>query len=170
MQNYYRQVVGTHQSAKNLPSSCTSKMNPGLIKNILAPGVADPHGTWDNCKADITHCSSDQLRIMQGFRSEFLKAVEKIEHVSSKGMFINSCYAHCQSGIQETWLAKGSPVVANSSISKAVGDWYMDRDQVRIIDCPYPCDSTCHNDISDIPDQDFLLVNESTNCRLYQQM
>ncbi|KMZ57574.1 pectin acetylesterase, family CE13 [Zostera marina] len=189
MQNYYRQVVRTHQSAKNLPSSCTSKMNPGLcffpenvvseiqtplfllnaaydswqIKNILAPGVADPHGIWDNCKADITRCSSDQLRIMQGFRSEFLKAVEKIGHASSKGMFINSCYAHCQSGIQETWLAEGSPVVANSSISKAVGDWYTDRDRVRIIDCPYPCDSTCHNDISHIPDQDFLLVNVINN-------
>jgi hypothetical protein len=36
------------------------------IKNILAPGVADPHGTWRNCKLDITKCSSNQLATMQG--------------------------------------------------------------------------------------------------------
>ncbi|KMZ72025.1 pectin acetylesterase, family CE13 [Zostera marina] len=193
IENFYRRVVGTHQSAKNLPRSCTSKMNSGLcffpenvvseirtplfllnaaydswqIKNILAPGVSDPHGTWHNCKVNINHCSSDQLHIMQGFRSDFLKAVENVGRSSSKGMFIDSCYAHCQSGTQETWFAGGSPVVAKSSISKAVGDWYMDRDRIQIIDCPYPCDSTCHNrifedDMSDIPEQDFLLVNEST--------
>jgi len=36
------------------------------IKNILAPGVADPHGTWRNCKLDIKSCSANQLSTMQG--------------------------------------------------------------------------------------------------------
>lgn len=36
------------------------------IKNILAPGVADPHGTWHSCKLDIENCSPTQLQTMQG--------------------------------------------------------------------------------------------------------
>ncbi|PNX70550.1 hypothetical protein L195_g057505, partial [Trifolium pratense] len=31
------------------------------IKNILAPGVADPLGHWHSCKLDINNCSSNQL-------------------------------------------------------------------------------------------------------------
>ena len=30
-------------------------------------------------------------------------------------------------------------------IAIAVGDWYFDRAGVKAIDCPYPCDKTCHN-------------------------
>lgn len=36
------------------------------IKNILAPGNADPHGHWHSCKLDINNCSSNQLDLMQG--------------------------------------------------------------------------------------------------------
>ena len=36
------------------------------IKNILAPGVADRHGTWHDCKADIKKCSNTQLQTMHG--------------------------------------------------------------------------------------------------------
>nr|DAD24959.1 TPA_asm: hypothetical protein HUJ06_026423 [Nelumbo nucifera] len=143
IQAFYNDVVATHQSAKNLPASCTSRFNPGLcffpqyvapqistplfilnaaydswqVKNILAPGVADPHGTWHDCKLDITKCSSSQLQIMQG--------------------------------TQETWLRDDSPVLDKTSISKAVGDWYFDRSGFQKIDCPYPCDKSCHNRVFD---------------------
>ena len=40
------------------------------IKNILAPGVADPQGHWHSCKLDINNCSPDQLGIMQGEYSD----------------------------------------------------------------------------------------------------
>nr|GLL18081.1 hypothetical protein Saspl_042574 [Ipomoea trifida] len=158
-------------SAKNLPTSCTSKMNPGLcffpqniaptiqtplflvnaaydswqIKNILAPGVADPQGTWHSCKLDILKCSDSQLGIMQGFRLEFLKALGAVANSPSTGFFINSCYAHCQTGVQETWLRDDSPMLDGKSIANAVGDWYYDRSPFQKIDCPYPCDKTCHN-------------------------
>lgn len=36
------------------------------IKNILAPGAADPRGTWRECKVDIKNCSPVQLKTMQG--------------------------------------------------------------------------------------------------------
>nr|GMC55985.1 pectin acetylesterase 8-like [Ipomoea batatas] len=171
IEQFYNDVVTTHGSAKNLPTSCTSKMNPGLcffpqniaptiqtplflvnaaydywqIKNILAPGVADPQGTWHSCKLDILKCSDTQLGIMQGFRLEFLKALGAVANSPSSGFFINSCYAHCQTGVQETWLRDDSPMLDGKSIANAVGDWYYDRSPFQKIDCPYPCDKTCHN-------------------------
>ncbi|RWW41933.1 hypothetical protein BHE74_00052550 [Ensete ventricosum] len=68
---FYNDVVTTHflhsfqGSAKNLPL-CTSMTEPGMIKNILVPTVADRHGSWHQCKLDIKLCSSAQLQIMQG--------------------------------------------------------------------------------------------------------
>ncbi|KAK4252615.1 hypothetical protein QN277_014362 [Acacia crassicarpa] len=171
IEKFYSQVVETHGSAKNLPRSCTSRLSPGLcffpqyvvsqittpiffvnaaydswqIKNILAPGVADPHGRWHSCKLDINNCSADQLDVMQGFRSDFLRALAVVGNTSSKGMFIDSCYAHCQTEMQETWLRSDSPVLQKTTIAKAVGDWYFDRSPFHQIDCPYPCNPTCHN-------------------------
>ncbi|XXG66723.1 hypothetical protein AAC387_Pa06g0243 [Persea americana] len=175
VQSFYDEVVTLHGSAKNLPSSCTSRMKPSMcffpqnmaqgirtplflvnaaydswqIKNILAPGVADPHGQWHSCKLDIKQCSSSQLETMQGFRLQFLNALSGLGTSSANGMFINSCYAHCQTEMQETWLRADSPVLGKTPIAKAVGDWYYDRSPFQKIDCPYPCDSSCHNRIFD---------------------
>ena len=151
------------------------------IKNILAPGVVDPHGTWHECKLDINNCSSAQLQIMQGdticifimllwmftydafltcssiksyikpifkrnvcqnliscrmpaeqcawwnffamagFRTEFLNALPAVESSSSRGFFINSCYAHCQSEMQEAWFAADSPMLGKIVSSIIVG-------------------------------------------------
>ncbi|XP_040985861.1 pectin acetylesterase 8-like isoform X1 [Juglans microcarpa x Juglans regia] len=172
---FYSEVVATHGSAKNLPSSCTSKMRPGLcffpqnmvqqiktpiflvnaaydswqIKNILAPGVADPHGHWHSCKLDITNCSPTQLTTMQDFRMQFLSALNGLGTSSSRGLFIDSCYAHCQTEMQETWLRDDSPLLGRTTIAKAVGDWFYDRSPFQKIDCPYPCNPTCHNRVFD---------------------
>lgn len=172
---FYSEVVATHGSAKNLPSSCTSKMRPGLcffpqnmvqqiktpiflvnaaydswqIKNILAPGVADPHGHWHSCKLDIKNCSPTQLSTMQDFRTQFLSALNGLGTSSSRGLFIDSCYSHCQTEMQETWLRDDSPLLARTTIAKAVGDWFYDRSPFQKIDCPYPCNPTCHNRVFD---------------------
>ncbi|KAI3453920.1 hypothetical protein Pfo_010583 [Paulownia fortunei] len=175
IEEFYNDVVTTHGSAKNLPQSCTSRMKPSLcffpqymaqeirtplfivnaaydswqIKNILAPGVADPHGIWHNCKTDINKCSTSQLQTMQGFRSQFINALSGLGSSTSRGYFINSCYAHCQTEMQETWFSSDSPVLNNKTIAKAVGDWFYDRSPFQKIDCPYPCDKTCHNRVFD---------------------
>jgi len=131
------------------------------IKNILAPGVADPYGFWLNCKLDILKCSSRQLEIMHGqdsnpsiplcwiwilddkiwrrsfhskiekdtfficswsmtvethssgYRLLFLRALNALGPSSSRGYFINSCFAHCQTEVQETWYRADSPKLAN---------------------------------------------------------
>uniref|UniRef100_A0A0D9VJX7 Pectin acetylesterase n=1 Tax=Leersia perrieri TaxID=77586 RepID=A0A0D9VJX7_9ORYZ len=95
------------------------------VRNILVPGFADPHG----------------------FRDDFLKALEEQGTSSTRGLFINSCFVHCQSEMQEIWFASGSPMLGNKTIADAVGDWFYDRSSFQKIGCPYPCDSTCHNRI-----------------------
>ncbi|XP_057963693.1 pectin acetylesterase 8-like isoform X1 [Malania oleifera] len=175
IEKFYDEVVATHGSTKNLPSYCTSQMRAGLcffpenmagkirtplfiisaaydswqIKNILAPGVADPHGLWHSCKLDIKNCSPTQLQTMQDFRTQFVSALAGLGKSFPRGMFVDACYAHCQSEMQETWLRADSPVLNKTTISKAVGDWYFDRMPFQKIDCRYPCNPTCHNRIFD---------------------
>ncbi|CAL9051519.1 unnamed protein product [Musa banksii] len=170
VRSLYNDVVNLHGSGKNLPSSCTSSLSPNMcffpqnvvpkmrtplfilnaaydawqIKNTLAPSSADPRKSWNACKLNIKSCSSDQLEKMQEFRSEFLRALPASGNPST-GMFIISCYAHCQSGSQDTWFGADSPMIDKMPIAKAVGDWFYGRSVVRKIDCPYPCNSSCRN-------------------------
>ncbi|KAL6843858.1 hypothetical protein ACP4OV_026429 [Aristida adscensionis] len=165
----YKGVMDLHGSAKNLPASCTSKQPPELcffpqyivptmrtplfilnaaydswqIKNVLAPSAADPKKTWLKCKLDIKSCTAEQLTTLQKFRTDFLAALPKAS--PTLGMFIDSCWAHCQSGAQDTWLADGSPTIEKMQIGKAVGEWFFGRNVSRKIDCPYPCNPTCKN-------------------------
>ncbi|KAJ4845629.1 Pectin acetylesterase 7 [Turnera subulata] len=130
-------------SAKSLPASCTSRMSPELcffpqyvaqsmrtplfilnsaydawqIKNILAPSAVDKGGSWKSCKLDLKKCSAAQLQVVQNYRTQFLRAVNVgLGNSTAKGLFIDSCYAHCQSGSVATWLSDGSPVVSNTVI------------------------------------------------------
>ncbi|XP_024173529.1 pectin acetylesterase 8 isoform X3 [Rosa chinensis] len=170
IQQYFADVVTTHGSAKNLPPSCTSKLRPDLcffpqyvvpqirtpifyvhsaydswqIRNILVPGVADPHGTWRNCKLNIKNCSPAQLKTIESFRLQFLTAIGGVSNSAVKGMFIDSCYLHCQTEMQETWLMPNSPLLNKMTIAGAVRDWFYDRTPFQKIDCPYSCNPTCH--------------------------
>lgn len=174
LRSFYEGVVTLQGVAKNLPATCTAKMNAtlcffpqNLLANIqtptfilntaydvwqihqsLAPGKADPKGYWQACKADYTKCNGDQINFLQGFRNEMLNATEGFLKSKHNGLFINSCFAHCQSEKQDTWYGDNSPSIQNKGIAKSVGDWYFDRAEVKAIDCPYPCDTTCHNIVS----------------------
>eukprot|EP00252_Welwitschia_mirabilis_P006755 TRINITY_DN1765_c0_g2_i4.p1 TRINITY_DN1765_c0_g2~~TRINITY_DN1765_c0_g2_i4.p1 ORF type:complete len:391 (+),score=36.38 TRINITY_DN1765_c0_g2_i4:125-1297(+) len=168
--NLFQQVVDLHQSTKSLPAACTSKLGAKCffpqnllpyvqtplfllnaaydswqIKNSLASGKVDSHGTWRDCKLNIQKCSSNQLSFLHEFRNQMIAALKGFESSSTGGMFINSCYTHCQAGVQETWFAANSPRLNNKSLSEAIGEWYTENATVKLIDCPYPCDSTCHN-------------------------
>lgn len=176
IKDFFNDVVTTHGSAKNLPSSCTSRLSSGMclfpqylvrqiqtplfilnaaydswqIRNVLVPGVADPHELWHDCKFDIKQCSSSQMHLMQGFRKQFLRTLAETGYSSSTGLFINSCYSHCQSELQETWFRFDSPILGNKTIAEAVGDWFYSRSPFRRIDCPYPCNTSCLNNIFEI--------------------
>ncbi|CAI0441981.1 unnamed protein product [Linum tenue] len=167
IQAYFSQVVSLHGSAKNLPLSCTRRLRPSLnviqqvrtpvfllnaaydywqIRNILAPADADPHGSWNACKLEISSCSPLQIKTMQAFRMQFLKTLmSKSGNSTSRGLYIDSCYSHCQTEFQATWYMADSPVLGKTKIATAVGGWFYDRRSFAKIDCPYPCNPTCHN-------------------------
>ncbi|KAK4492768.1 hypothetical protein RD792_000088 [Penstemon davidsonii] len=172
MRYFFKGVVSLQGVAKNLDKNCTSSLDPELcffpqyalpyirtpyfilnsaydvyqFHHILVPPSADPHGHWYHCKLDPAACNAVQINTLQGFRKYMLETLHFFLTNSTRGgMFINSCFAHCQSEDQDTWLAPDSPRVNNVTISKAVGDWYFSRSRSKAIDCPYPCDKTCHN-------------------------
>ncbi|XP_009797415.1 pectin acetylesterase 8-like [Nicotiana sylvestris] len=174
IEEYFNDVVTLHGSAKNLPPSCTSKLNPSLcffpqnvahqiqtplfiinaaydhwqVRNILVPSTADPTGAWTNCKADMRNCTLSELQVLQGFRLNFLKVLEGLGPSSTRGYYINSCFSHCQTQQQAYWFGPNSPRLFNKTIAEATGDWFWERNQFQEIDCPYPCDKTCVEDSS----------------------
>lgn len=171
LRNLFSGVVHLQGVHQNLPRYCTSRLDPtscffpeNLISSIrtplfilnaaydswqlqasLAPKSADPSGKWHGCTLNHAECSSSQIQFLQGFRNHMLNSLKRFSVYSQTGLFINSCFAHCQSERQDTWFADDSPVIGTKGIALAVGDWYFERSRVKDIDCAYPCDKTCHN-------------------------
>nr|DAD25846.1 TPA_asm: hypothetical protein HUJ06_027314 [Nelumbo nucifera] len=157
--------------AKSLQRACVSRMEPfqcffpqEIVKNtktpvflvnpaydfwqiqhILAPDASDPYNNWRKCKLNINNCNASQIEILQGFRNSMLKSLHEFQQNKDGGMFINSCFAHCQTWMASTWHSPSSPRINNKTIAESVADWYFDRKVVKEIDCPYPCNPTCHN-------------------------
>ncbi|KAI5400446.1 variant 5, Pectin acetylesterase 9 [Lathyrus oleraceus] len=78
--------------------------------HILAPPSADPLGYWSHCRVNKSACTPAQINTLQGFRLSMLAALKPFYFYSKRGgMFINSCFAHCQSESQETWFGDDSP-------------------------------------------------------------
>ncbi|KAK7356236.1 hypothetical protein VNO80_15504 [Phaseolus coccineus] len=171
LRNLFGGVVQLQDVQKNLPKSCLDQLDPtscffpqNMIEHIetplfllntaydvwqvqasLAPPSADRLGSWNECKSNHANCSSSQIQFLQDFRNQMLSDIKDFSRSSQTGLFINSCFAHCQSERQETWFADDSPLIEDKPIAVAVGDWYFDREVVKAIDCAYPCDSSCHN-------------------------
>ncbi|XP_057508674.1 pectin acetylesterase 9-like [Actinidia eriantha] len=173
IRSFYDDLITLQGVEQNLDKNCTSSLyypkqcffpqyalpfirTPFFILNsaydvfqfhhILVPPSADLHGHWNRCKLNPAACNTNQLDILQAFRKDMLAALRLFFEYSRRGgMFINSCFAHCQSESQDTWFALDSPRIHNKTIAEAVGDWYFGRRVTKEIDCAYPCDSTCHN-------------------------
>ncbi|XP_044502351.1 pectin acetylesterase 3-like [Mangifera indica] len=171
IRNMYAGVVSLQGVQKNLPRTCTRMMDPtscffpqNLVAKIktplfllnaaydvwqiqqsLAPSSADPHGDWKQCKFNYARCNSSQIQFLQDFRAQMLIAVKTFSESNQNGLFINSCFAHCQSERQDTWFANDSPHIKNKRVAESVGDWYFDRAAVKAIECPFPCGKSCHN-------------------------
>ncbi|XP_049935933.1 pectin acetylesterase 12-like isoform X4 [Nymphaea colorata] len=174
MRSFFEGVVNIQGSGRNLPSTCTSKEDPtscffpqNLVANIrtplfllnaaydswqlqasLATQRADPHGHWTACKMNPALCDASQIGFLQGFRMSMLNSMRSFSSSRQNGLFVNSCFAHCQSESQDTWFADCSPTIGGKKIAVAVGDWYFERTVIKETDCAYPCDKTCHNLIS----------------------
>ncbi|KAL5648484.1 hypothetical protein ACJX0J_039293, partial [Zea mays] len=69
----------------------------GQFHHILAPPSSDPGGHWSRCKSDPV------------LRSGMLTSLRQFESKPKARVFINSCFAHCQSELQDTWFAPNYP-------------------------------------------------------------
>lgn len=171
LRRMFRGVVNLQGVRKNLPGSCTNRLNPtlcffpqhliGTVKTplflvnaaydtwqvlaSLAPPSADPRGYWSRCRKNHAYCTAPQINFLQDFRYQMLRALTSFSRSSKDGLFINSCFSHCQTERQDTWFAPVSPHIRNKGIAESVGNWYFNRGGAKAIDCPYPCDNTCHN-------------------------
>ncbi|VFQ69452.1 unnamed protein product [Cuscuta campestris] len=113
------------------------------VRFSLIPDHVDPSGMWKNCKRGLATCQPQQLNTIQGFRLEFLSALEGLGPSTTRGYFINSCYLHCHTELQALWHSPNSPRLFNKTIAEAAGEWFFDKEQFQKIDCPYPCNKSC---------------------------
>ncbi|KAL6622999.1 hypothetical protein ACP70R_032878 [Stipagrostis hirtigluma subsp. patula] len=177
MRNFYTDVVQLQDLRKRFPL-CSSYLEPGqcffpreLLKGIttpmfilnsaydawqvehaLSPEGTDPKKLWHDCRLDITKCSSKQIEILQGLRKALLEAISEFKNKRDWGMFINSCFIHCQSTENVTWHSPSAARINNKTVAEAVGDWFFNRRDVKEIDdCEYPCNPTCYSLVLDHP-------------------
>ncbi|MBA0793597.1 hypothetical protein Gohar_017992, partial [Gossypium harknessii] len=90
-------------------------------------------------------CVGRMEPVKAGYRDAMLKALSMFQRNEEGGMFINSCFSHCQTSYS-AWHSPNSPRINNKTMAESVGDWYFNRKEAKLIDCPYPCNPTCNND------------------------
>ncbi|EEC71941.1 hypothetical protein OsI_04755 [Oryza sativa Indica Group] len=118
------------------------------IQNALAPDGSFPGQSWSSCKTDIRNCSSTQIQVFNGFRNKFVDDIEVVKDKKDWGLFIDSCFTHCQTPFDISWNSQASPVLGNKTVAEAIGDWYFERSyEVKEIDCEYPCNPTCSSQL-----------------------
>ncbi|PIN07600.1 Pectin acetylesterase [Handroanthus impetiginosus] len=175
IESFYHEVVNLQGVAKSLNHECLARSEPskcffpqefiGNIKtpvflvqpaydfwqiaNILVPDSSDPTGSWLRCKLNILHCNSSQLEVLHGYRNSLLKTLSGFHKNPEGGVFVNSCFVHCQTWVAETWHSPSSPRINSKTVAESVGDWYFKREAAIHIDCPFPCNPTCyHRDLT----------------------
>ncbi|KAL3839530.1 hypothetical protein ACJIZ3_024121 [Penstemon smallii] len=175
IESFYRDVVHLQGVAKSLNKDCIARSEPakcffprefiGNIKtpvflvqpaydfwqiaHILVPNASDRRGSWLRCKLNIFNCDPVQLKMLHGYRNSMLETLSEFQKNVEGGVFINSCFVHCQTWAAETWHSPTSPRINNKTIADAVGDWYFKREVAKHIDCPFPCNPTCyHRDLT----------------------
>ncbi|XP_062207738.1 pectin acetylesterase 5-like [Phragmites australis] len=154
MRSLFNGVVHLQNVRKVLPKDCLAKKDPTecffpaeVIKsistptfirnsfydsyqvgNVLAPNGSDPGQSWSSCKADIRNCSSRQIEALLGFWKKFIKDLKVAEDKRDWGLFIDSCFNHCQTPFNISWHSRISLRLGNKTIAEAVADWYFGRD------------------------------------------
>ncbi|KAF7026544.1 hypothetical protein CFC21_038655 [Triticum aestivum] len=116
------------------------------IQNVLLPSSSSPEKSWLSCKDNIGNCNSTQIKVLDEIRNTMINDLKVINDKADWGMFIDSCFTHCQTLFRISWSSPTSPRLGNKNIAKVVGDWYFGRSQgVKEIDCEYPCNPTCNS-------------------------
>lgn len=119
------------------------------IRNVVAPDGSRPDKSWLSCKADIRNCNSTQIEVLHGFRKTLVNELKVVQDKQDWGLFIDSCFTHCQTAYSISWNSQISPMLGNKTVAEAVGDWYFGRSRGggKEIDCEYPCNPTCSSQL-----------------------
>ena len=80
----------------------------------------------------ILSCLYYHCALFSGFKKEFEKVVSVVGDSPSRGMFIDSCFDHCQIESQETWFKSDSPHLANT-VRCCITFFYLSN--IRIFVC-----------------------------------
>ncbi|KAK9081655.1 hypothetical protein Syun_031669 [Stephania yunnanensis] len=83
----------------------------GQLQESLAPRAANPNNDWHDYKLNHARCKVSQIQFLQGFRDQMLDAIKGVSKSNKNGLFINSCFAHCQSERQDMWFTDDSPTI-----------------------------------------------------------
>jgi len=70
-------------------------------------------------------CDISYLFFEADFRNQMLSDIKDFSRSSQTGLFINSCFAHCQSERQETWFADDSPLIEDKVYSQFRFPWFL---------------------------------------------
>ncbi|CDY63458.1 BnaCnng42140D [Brassica napus] len=133
--NLYNGIVEFQSVKNNLPRLCTNHLDPTScffpdnlisqmktplfivnaaydtwqIQSSIAPTSADPSGFWHDCRLNHGKCTPGQMRFLQGFRDQMLRVVKGFSMSRQNGLFINSCFAHCQTSSSKStlWFSLG---------------------------------------------------------------
>ncbi|KAM3355429.1 hypothetical protein ACQJBY_025919 [Aegilops geniculata] len=168
----YNRVIHLQNVRKVLPKDCLANKEPTecffpaeLIKsirtpmfilnpsydswqiwNVLVPDSSAPDKSWLSCKENIRNCNSTQVEVLDGLRNKMVNDLKVVEDKEDWGMFIDSCFTHCQSLSGVSWHSPTSPRLENKTIAEAVGEWHSGRSQgAKEIDCKYQCNPTCNS-------------------------
>ncbi|CAA7033627.1 unnamed protein product [Microthlaspi erraticum] len=171
MRSFYHNVVNIQGVGKSLDQNCVAKIEPSKcmfpqefvsnirtpvflvnaaydfwqIQHVLVPVSADKDRSWSKCRLNLKECDASQMKVLHGFRSSLMDAIGKFHQSKVGGMFVDSCFSHCQTTMSLTWHSPTSPRIENKTIAESVGDWYFNRKPVKLIDCAYPCNPSCYN-------------------------
>ncbi|CAM0912391.1 unnamed protein product [Alopecurus aequalis] len=170
IRSVYNGVIHLQNVSKVLPKDCLTRKEPAdcffpseviksintptfilnsgydswQIQNVLVPDESSPENSWFTCKTDIRKCDSTQMKAFHGLRKTLVDDLKVVEGKEDWGLFIDSCFTHCQTPFRISWGSPISPRLGTKRIADAVGDWYFGRSQeVEQIDCEYPCNPTC---------------------------
>lgn len=65
------------------------------------------------------------VTFIAGFRNHMLNSLKSFTAYPQTGLFINSCFAHCQTERQDTWFADDSPVIGNKVNRNVIMLWIL---------------------------------------------
>lgn len=125
-----------------------SMLTPPYPPSTFPPDTGIPPDDWLDCypangrltPESYNKCNATQASIIQGFRSEFIKAISvAIRADTPHGAFVDSCpNQHCQTSTGWTLVH-----VHGATMAQAAAAWYFNQASTKIVDAPFPSNPTC---------------------------